>query len=70
MSPFEALYGWSCNTPISWSDPVNRVFIGPNMSAEMEQQMQVIKKNLKAAQDRKKIYADQNRLFKEFQVGE
>lgn len=30
--------------------------------------MQVIKKNLKVAQDRKKIYADHNRLFKEFQV--
>ena len=27
MSLFEALYGWSCNTPISWSDPVNKVVI-------------------------------------------
>lgn len=32
--------------------------------------MQVIKKNLKETQDRKKSYADRNRLFKEFQVGE
>jgi len=32
--------------------------------------MQVIKKNLKATQDRQKIYADRNMLFKEFQVGE
>lgn len=47
MSPFEALYGWSCNTPISWSDPVNRVLIGPEMLADMEQEMQVIKKNLR-----------------------
>ena len=30
----------------------------------------MIKKNLKAAQDRKKIYADWSKLFKEFQVGE
>ena len=29
MSMFEALYGWSCNNPINWSDPVNRVLIGP-----------------------------------------
>ena len=28
MSPFKALYGQICNTPISWSDPVNRVLIG------------------------------------------
>ena len=36
MSPFEALYGWSCNTPINWSDPMNRVFIGTNILVEME----------------------------------
>jgi len=30
MSPFEALYGWSCNTPVNWSDLVNRVLIGPD----------------------------------------
>lgn len=35
MSSFEALYGWSYNTPISWSDPVNKVFIGLNMLAEI-----------------------------------
>jgi len=28
MSLLEALYGKSCNTPISWSDPVNKLFIG------------------------------------------
>ena len=31
--------------------------------------MQVIKKNMKATWDRQKIYADQNKMFKEFQVG-
>ena len=40
------------------------------MLADIEQEMQVIKKNLKATQDRHKIYANWNRLFKEFQVGE
>lgn len=39
MIPFEALYGWSCTTPISWSDPVNRVLIGPDMLTDMEQEM-------------------------------
>ena len=37
MSLFEALYGWSCNIPINWSDLVNKVLIGPSMLAEMEQ---------------------------------
>lgn len=36
MSLFQALDGRSCNTPISWSDPVKRVLIGPNMLAGME----------------------------------
>lgn len=35
MSPFEALYARSCNTPISLSDLVSRVFIGPYMLADM-----------------------------------
>ena len=52
MSPFKALYGWSCNTPISWSDPMNRVLIGSNMLTDMEREMQVTKKNLKTTQDR------------------
>ena len=58
MSLFEALYGWNCNTPISWSDLVNRVLIGSDMLVEMEQEMQVIRKNLKATQDKQKIYTD------------
>lgn len=70
MSQFGALYGRSCNTPISWTDLVNRVLIGPHMLMDMEQEMQVIKKNLKATHDRKKSYADQNMLFSEFLVGE
>ena len=41
------------------------------MLVDMEQEMQVvIKKNLKESQDRLKSYADRNKLFKEFQVGE
>lgn len=39
MSPFEALYGWSCNTPISWSDPISGVLIEPDMLVDMEQEM-------------------------------
>lgn len=39
MSPFEALYGWSCNTPTSWSDSMNRELTGPDMLNDMEQEM-------------------------------
>ena len=40
------------------------------MLVEMEQEMHVIKKNLKETQDMRKIYADQYMAFNEFQVGE
>ena len=43
MSLFEELYGWSCNIPINWSYPVNRVLIGLDMLADMEYEMKVIK---------------------------
>ena len=66
MTHFEALYGWSYNTPISWSDLVSKVLIGLDILAELEQEMQVIKKNIKVAQDRKKSYVDKNMLFKKF----
>ena len=59
MSPFKALYGKSCNTPINWSYPMNRVPIGLDMLMDMEQGMQVIKKILKETHDRHKSYVDQ-----------
>ena len=51
MSPFEVLYGRPCNTPISWSNPVNRISFRPDMLKEMEHQVTQIKQNLKVAQN-------------------
>jgi hypothetical protein len=31
MNPFEILYGRSCNTLVSWSNPINIIYFGPNM---------------------------------------
>jgi hypothetical protein len=70
MSPFEALYGRKCNTPVSWDNPADRVVLGPEFLKDMENQMVRIRKNLKATQDRQKIYADNNRTTREFKVGE
>jgi hypothetical protein len=70
MSPFEALYGRKCNTPVSWDNLVDRAVVGPDLLREMEEKMLKIKQNLKAAQDRKKIYADKGRIHREFKVGD
>jgi hypothetical protein len=70
MSPFEALYGRPCKTPVRWSNPVDRITIRPDMLKEMEQKMIQIKKNLKISQDRQKHYTDRKRTPKEFKTGD
>ena len=52
MSPYEALYGRRCRTPVTWDNPVNRIVLGPELLKEMEQEVVKIRQNLKAAQDR------------------
>ena len=36
MSPYEALYGRRCRTPVTWENPVNRVMLGLELLKEME----------------------------------
>ena len=36
LSPLEILYGRKCNTPISWSNLVGRVMLGPVLLKELE----------------------------------
>jgi hypothetical protein len=48
MSPFEALYGKMCNTPVSWDNSADREIVGLDLLKEMEDKMTRIKQNLKA----------------------
>ena len=66
MSPFEILYGLKCNTPISWSIPIDRLMLGPDLLEDMELTMKQVQQNLKASQDRKKRYANLKRTRREF----
>ena len=70
MAPFEALYGGRCRTPLNWSEAGERNFFGPDIVQEAEEQVQLIQKNLKAAQTRQKSYADKKRQAISFQVGD
>ena len=70
MSHFEILYGRKCNTSISWSSPVDRLMLGPDLLKDMELTVKLVQQNLKVSQDRKKSYADLKRAPREFQVGE
>ena len=55
---------------MSWDNPADRTIVRPKLLKEMEDQMLKIKQNLKAVQDRHKIYADKGRTHKEFNVGD
>ncbi|KAM2188262.1 hypothetical protein ACFX1R_031828 [Malus domestica] len=70
MSPFEALYGRACRTPLCWSEVGERVLEGPKIVDETTQNIQVIKSNLKAAQDRQKSLADRHATNRVYDVGD
>ena len=70
LSPFEILYGKKCNTPISWSNSVDRLMLGPGLLKELELIVKHVQSNLKIAQDTQKIHANLKITQKEFQVGE
>ncbi|CAN6723572.1 unnamed protein product [Malus baccata var. baccata] len=69
MSPFEALYGRACRMPLCWSEVGERVLEGPEIVDETTQNIQVIKSNLKATQDRQKSLADRHATDRVYDVG-
>lgn len=46
MSPFEVLYGRNCRVPTDWNSSVNRLTLGPDMLAEMEETVKKVYHNL------------------------
>ena len=52
MSPFEALYGRRCRTPLLWDEVGDRQLFGPDLIKESEQKVKLIRNRLKVAQSR------------------
>ena len=52
MSPYEALYGRSCRTPVTWDNLVKKIVLGPELLKEIDQEVIKVKKNLKTTQNR------------------
>jgi hypothetical protein len=49
MTPFEALYGCRCRTPVNWIEPGERTIFGHDLVIEAEEIVHRIQSNLKAA---------------------
>ena len=77
MAPYEALYGRKCRSPLHWDlDEFGKAasrgenVTRPDLIQEDIEKIQIIKKNMKTAQDRQKSYADRRRKDLEFEVGD
>jgi hypothetical protein len=70
MSPFKALYGQPCCTPMSSSESGKMVIFCLDIVIETEEKVKQIQANILAAQSCQKSYADKRRRPLEFGVGD
>jgi co-chaperonin GroES (HSP10) len=70
MSPFEALYGRPCRTPLSRSESGEIVIFGPDIVIEAEEKVKKICANILTAYSHQKSYANKRRNPLEFKVGD
>ena len=70
MSPFQALYGRKCRTPLIWSEVGERSLVGPALIKKAEERVAEICEKLKAAQSSQKSYADKKRREISFNPGD
>ena len=58
MTPYEALYGRKCRSPVHWDEVGERRLIGPEILQQTQDVVAKIRERIKTAQDRQKSYAD------------
>ncbi|GJR96912.1 putative reverse transcriptase domain-containing protein [Tanacetum coccineum] len=69
-SPYEALYGRKCRSPVCWAEVGEAQLTGLELIQETTEKIVLIKLRMQAAQDRQKSYADRKRKPMEFEVGD
>jgi hypothetical protein len=70
MSPFQALYGRSCRTPLQWDQPGEKQLFGPDILLEAKENIKMVRENLKIAQSRHRSYTDTRRGELSIEVGD
>ena len=72
MTPYEALYGRKCKTPLCWTELSEKKVIGSDLIQETEEKVKMIREILKVANDRQKSYADKKKKKKDirYEIGE
>ena len=70
MTPYEALYGRDCRTPLNWSKVGERRLYGNKKVNEAEEKVKQVQIALEATQGRYKAYANEHRRKVEYQIGD
>ncbi|CAN4116207.1 unnamed protein product [Withania somnifera] len=70
MAPFEALYGRRCRSLIGWFDGFEAGFRSTNLLHDSLNRVRIIRDRMRAAQSRRKSYADRRLRALEFGVGD
>ncbi|GKC11085.1 putative reverse transcriptase domain-containing protein [Tanacetum coccineum] len=69
-TPFEALYGRKCRSPVCWAEVGDSQLTGPKIIQETTEKIVQIRQRLQSARDRQRSYANVRRKPLEFQVGD
>ncbi|KAF5790439.1 putative nucleotidyltransferase, Ribonuclease H [Helianthus annuus] len=69
-TPFEALYGRKCRSPLFWAEVGDSQITGPELEVDTTEKIAQIRQRMAAARDRQKSYADKRRRPLKFQVGD
>lgn len=69
MSPYEALYGRPCRTPLCWTQVGEECKITPELIQDTACQVELLRERLKEAHDHQKSYADKRRSIWSFRWG-
>ena len=70
MAPYEALYGRKCRTSLCWDKVGERKLEDVELIKATSKKVKIIWERLKAAQDRRKSYADTRKRVLEYEVGD
>ncbi|CAA0822962.1 Unknown protein, partial [Striga hermonthica] len=70
MAPFEALYGRKVRTPLYWDEVGERKIMGPEFIHRASETVEAIRKHIRFAQERQKVYADRERQEHVYAVGD
>ena len=70
MTPYEALYGRPCRSPLCWTEVGESSITAPNLIRDTSEKVSLIQQRLLTAQSRQKSYADVLRRPLEFEVGD